>query len=746
MKDQHFDDLARRWGKIKDSRTDRRTLLHVLGIGAATALTARATTTIAQDATPSPEVPAGPSVRAPGGKALEDSAFELELDAETIFRFVADEVRYEPYAGALRGPKGTLWGLAGNSVDKAQLLAELLKSALFEVRFAIGTLDAEAANQVLAAAALDADTARAHAEKVQNAPLAAESQVDLSNLTPEQQAALEKLPQTKEELLGIVQERLAETVATLEGALNDAGVTVPSTVAALPDSERNQHVWVQYASGTEWVDLDPTLANATAGDTLTTATETLDELPPELFHALDIRVIAEENSGGVPTRRDVLFHNARAQDLVGVPLTVMHVKPDSLKGLGVTIASAFGGALQWAPHLIAGENVVAGEAMSFKSPEGDIFGDASTPTDAVDALGGETSGEGDTLAAWLAVDLHTPDGQIRSAERVIFDRVDPADRLAGTFDASAIPPIELTPTGTDLGDVYLPLVSTTTLAVAGHQLPGDFFSQDYTISDPRADLANVAFAHHFVRSGLEADLATETGYRLFPTGPNVTGLTLTPTQIEAGTDGRLLVSIDMFHQAFGATALDGSAATGNPAIISGVLGHLAERAIFGELLTVVPTPEGKAYRSVGRVFEEAANNNIPLTTLQPGTTPAGLDVSPSAASLITEALTAGYIVVVPERGVPLDGTPFTGWWQVNPLTGETFDRTELGGSQDMTEYNILLGELLEAIHKLATLAMCIAGVGFGAAAIVGAFGAGGAAAGWGGVIFGGAMCLAAGFG
>jgi hypothetical protein len=747
MNNQRFDDLARRLGRFTHARTDRRTLISALGLGAATAITAGVTTTVAQDATPSPEIPTGPSVRVPGGKTAEDTAFDLALDAETIFRFVSDEVRYEPYAGALRGSKGTLWGLAGNSVDKAQLLAELLKSALFEVRFAVGTLDETAANQVLAAAAIDADTAKAHAEKVMNADLVDEQQADLSNLTPEQQEALAKLPQTKEELLAIVKDRLAESVATLEDALTDAGVTVPSSVSTLPDAERDQHVWVQYASGTEWVDLDPTLPNATAGETLATATQTLDELPPEFFHTLDIRVIAEENAGGVASRRDVLFYNAKSQDLVGIPLTVMHVKPDDLKGLGVTIAAAFGGALQWAPHLIAGENVVAGEAMSFKSPEGDILGAESTPTDDLSgALGGETAAEGDTIAAWLAVDLHTPDGQTRSAERVIFDRVDPADRLTGTFDASAIPPIELTPTGTELGDVYLPLTTVTALAVAGHRVPGDFFTQDYTISDPRADIANVAFAHHFVRSGLDAEAAAETGYYLFPNEPNVTGLTLTPEAVDPAAEGKLAVSLDMFHQSFGATALDGATATANPAVVSGILGHLAERAVFGELATFVPTPEAKAYRSAGRVFEEAKTNNIPLKTLQPGTTPAGLDISPSAQALITEALNAGKIVVVPERGVPLDGTPFTAWWQIDPLTGETVDRTELGGSQDMAEYNILLGELLEAIHKLATLGMCVVGVTFGAAAILGAFGAGGVGAGWGGVIFGGAMCLAAGFG
>jgi hypothetical protein len=266
MQHQRFDDLARRIGAIGQASTNRRTFLRALGAGAATALTASAATAVAQDATPSPEVPAAPSVRLPGGKALEDSAFELDLDAETIFRFVADEVRYEPYAGALRGAKGTLWGLAGNSVDKAQLLAALLTSALFEVRFAVGQLDDAAVAKLLEAAAIDADTTRAHSQKVMEIP-PAEGDIDLSALTPEQREAIEKLPETRQELIAIAKERLAEGVATLDGALTDSGITLPPLADTLPDLERNQHVWVQYASGTEWVDLDPSLPNAQAGDT-----------------------------------------------------------------------------------------------------------------------------------------------------------------------------------------------------------------------------------------------------------------------------------------------------------------------------------------------------------------------------------------------------------------------------------------------------------------------------------------------
>src|SRR5262245_66497602 len=113
MHDRRFDDLARRLGAIGTSRTDRRTFLQAFGLAAASTLVTSTGIAVAQDsATPTP--PAVTS-RKPGGKSIDDIAFDLNIDPETIFRFVADEVRYEPYAGVLRGAKGTLWGRAGNS-------------------------------------------------------------------------------------------------------------------------------------------------------------------------------------------------------------------------------------------------------------------------------------------------------------------------------------------------------------------------------------------------------------------------------------------------------------------------------------------------------------------------------------------------------------------------------------------------------------------------------------------------------
>lgn len=686
--------------EVVQGRLSRRALLQAIGVGGAVAAAGVAGGLVASFA---PSV-ASAQEEAPIDPEIEQLAFDLDLDVESIFRFVADEVRYDAYPGILRGAKGTLWGLAGNSADQALLLADLLRAALVDVRFVTGELDPEAKTDLLASLATDVATAREHAARVLAVPPAETTPGDQGSLSPAIQTLLDEFPERQRAYSELAQSRLSDGIQTIEDALTAVGVSLPAASATLPEHERGQHVWVQYRSGTDWIDLDPTFTASEMGTVYATPNETLEFLPEDLEHAVGVRIESEVIRAGKPMRGELLSYRGRSQDLVGVPITVIHAQPEALAQFGITIAAGLGGQRQWLPHVVAGHQVVAGSAMTFKS-------EATT----TDVLGGEASAEGDTLAAWLIVEVESPDGGKRTVERTIFDRVGAEHRVAGDVDPTTLPEIEVAVLD-EVGPVYLPLLATSNIAVVSGAVPGSYFRRDLASESANAQFAVMNHGYHFVRQSLQADQIESSGLRLYASGPNVTVLTMAPIEID-GDAGRLSAGIDLIHQAYGAALLDGVTSAVHPGVISGVLGHVAERSILGESAVYPADLPSPVYVSVGRIFEEARRTGIAIQVLQPGTSPAGVDLPAEAVAQISERLANGWMVIVPAQAVLLDETPAIGWWQVDPLTGETFDQMAGGGSSETVEYEGGLGQILALIFRLQKLAACIGGV---AAAIMGA--------------------------
>ena len=77
-------------------------------------------------------------------------ATELGPDVDRLYRFVRDDIRYQTYAGVLRGARGTLASRAGNAWDKSELLASLLRRHGRDVRFARAHLTADRAASLVA--------------------------------------------------------------------------------------------------------------------------------------------------------------------------------------------------------------------------------------------------------------------------------------------------------------------------------------------------------------------------------------------------------------------------------------------------------------------------------------------------------------------------------------------------------------------------------------------------------------------
>ena len=60
----------------------------------------------------------------------------IDYQWEEAFAFVRDQIEFEPFTGIMKSSQGVLWGRAGNAVEQARLLAELLSLEGEKVRYA----------------------------------------------------------------------------------------------------------------------------------------------------------------------------------------------------------------------------------------------------------------------------------------------------------------------------------------------------------------------------------------------------------------------------------------------------------------------------------------------------------------------------------------------------------------------------------------------------------------------------------
>ncbi len=78
------------------------------------------------------------------GPGVQQVLTEVGQDPLAAYRWVRDNVEYLPYFGAKNGAEGTAWSRIGNDFDQAALLAALLRSQGYPVRFVYGVVRVEA--------------------------------------------------------------------------------------------------------------------------------------------------------------------------------------------------------------------------------------------------------------------------------------------------------------------------------------------------------------------------------------------------------------------------------------------------------------------------------------------------------------------------------------------------------------------------------------------------------------------------
>jgi transglutaminase-like putative cysteine protease len=329
------------------------------------------------------------------GFDVSAKATELGKDVDKIFAFVRDEVRFEAYPGVLRGARGTLMAKAGNSFDQAILLAALLGQNGFQVRYARGTLDEEKA-ALLVAAMLSTDPS-----------------ADASSAAAEPPGFSAELKEGFDKLGQLTAARWVDSVHQLQAALSPKGKLWDDQPRSLPDlaADVRDHVWVEYRQDNNWIALDPaaSVAGLKPGESLAKKTGTWESIPTSASHMVTIQVIREERGPDGLTTRELLRHEARAEELDAAEVSLRFDVTQTGAGWSAT------------PVLLIDARTIRGRPAAGSGVAGAAPDLGARLFQRPGELPKKTGGE--VTATWLEFKFKSPRGETETVRREIFDRI-----------------------------------------------------------------------------------------------------------------------------------------------------------------------------------------------------------------------------------------------------------------------------------------------------------------------------------
>ncbi|MGA2706193.1 MAG: choice-of-anchor Q domain-containing protein [Isosphaeraceae bacterium] len=541
---------------------------------------------------------------------IQEEAAQLDYNAQNIFNFLHIEIVYNSYTGSVRGARGTLWSLAGNSIDTASLGVALMRASGIPAQYVQGTLSESQAQSLI----------------------------------------LSMFPAS------------FQTVGYIPSGTQTSN---PAHDSQLID-ETESHYWFEFDTGSGMVNADPLMPGATIGQTFTTVQDTFAEVPDDLRETTEVQVVAEIYSQadaavglqalGISPLQDttVLDQTFNDVDLVGRPLSIGNfVSTSSFVAFFLTTTTN-----TYTPYIELGD-----EAFPDPSRDTIILGKQYQEILTNFPLATQI-----LTGLFLNITLSGPEGSSETYQRTLVDRIGYAARqnmaqqvslslepnqspiisqtdlwtvsvLPGVQPTSAIEPILETAVqyGLDLSQVDTAVPSQVETAVPS--------LKNYLLLEDESNLLQF-----LAGSGQEAaNFATISSLAAYYDRPRID---IYSEQFDPTTD-TFQFAIDLLRETMDVIVVPGQSLASSQAFnfTMGTFDNTLEQSYL-------PSQAGSINTGTTNIFAQAVAQGIPFVALsaQNLATLSSLAISANAKAYITAAIDQGLVVIVPSQEVPIAGT------------------------------------------------------------------------------------------
>lgn len=551
--------------------------------------------------------------------------------SDAIFAFVRDHIRTEAYPGEMRGPSGTLQARGGSSVDKAYLLAGMLGAINVPTRLVHAQLSDAEATQIVN------QIANSSVTPMPPSPQLADSYkqlgVDEATGKSRAQSGTSAIDAKFDGLISAAQAPTAQLAAALQNG-NAPLASSEERVLKAWTANVHDHWWVQAQQNGAWVDLDPSEPGAKPGSHLGGAPQGDGISAPgnDQQTTLIVRVTADYDRGA-------------AQTLVQASETMANL-------YGMPISVAIGDRSRGSADLKSATSFTPSVTLGSTSSSGDAF--------VLDPQSGPR-----IAALHLQIETDIPGAQPRVVTRTILDR----RNAQGAID----------PAWTPERCAYAVTTSYSMLAISGDLDPGFAAKREGDgLKAVRAFVAYVSaggYGKQLPPPGMAAAYPIEDLHYYEQDA-------IARQRLEAASNGSVHFFFDrpqivMMHRAL--------------ALEDGNLRGIEQFDIVENgMLATASTPQTAIKANFVRGYVDTSIEQRLLAAPSDGGTIALFAAAKRAgvASTVSTDAKYGGTAIVPAAPVQLSGRARSGWWQVEPDTGNLVGRMDDGAGQELVEYAI----------------------------------------------------------